>query len=564
MKLFRAFAKRLVLANWKGIIFHSFDLDRHVTGLEGRNGAGKTTVMAAYVTAILPNQRLLSFKNINGGPVSRGDGGLWGRIGEEGICYSLIEWITPRGKSLWAGVAMTRGSMPSVDIKPVVIHDLPPDVSPYDILLLREQSGAIVPPLARLREHIAMHGARLVVHKSLADYMKVLFDHGITPMPMTTHDEQERFYRVLSTSMEGSALATLIKTGLRDYLLSPDASLERRVTLMRESLEQCRQTRRELERAEDAHKEISGLFDAAWKMSSYAYFGARGRYEQETRSWKDQVTSSKETKRYFLALQARVAHLQQRVDELKRELTTAQAATEARKTDLQNAVHARSLRLDLVRAQDEHANRHQENEQATERCGQAEAAEQQAAKALHHAQDEYTLLAEELADVQKAVEGLIRRVTELRIARTCLADARKAMHPAKLERENATSVKQRVDRQYTEETRRQAAAQAELDALSDHLQRFETLLEKLRLLARAEQWDEPTEATAYGQALALEATMREHTDQAGRVGSLQSELARAKDVARQQAEVRQMGAQLGIASSVALSEQLGAAGTQLG
>jgi chromosome partition protein MukB len=286
MKRTRAYAKRLVVANWKGIIFHCFDLDRHVTGLEGQNGAGKTTVMAAYVTAILPNQRLLAFKNIGGG--ARGDAGLWGRLGQDGICYALIEWVPPRGKTLWAGVALTRGTMPVIDIKHIIIEDLPPDISPYDTLLVREGSGAIVPPLARLRDHVAMHGGRLVVQKSLADYMKVLFDYGITPMPMTNYDEQERFYRVLSTSMEGSALASLIKTGLRDYLLTPDASLERRVVLMRESLAECRQTKRELERAQSAHAEISGLFDVAWKMSSYAYFGARGRYEQEARNWQEQ------------------------------------------------------------------------------------------------------------------------------------------------------------------------------------------------------------------------------------------------------------------------------------
>jgi chromosome partition protein MukB len=563
MNLSRAFAKRLVLANWKGIIFHSFDLDRHVTGLEGQNGAGKTTVMAAYVTAILPNQRLLSFKNINGVPSPRGDGGIWGRIGEDGICYSLIEWITPRGKSLWAGVAMTRGTMPSIDSKPFIIHDLPPDVSPYDVLLLREDSGLIVPPLGRLREHIAMHGARLVVHKSLADYMKVLFDHGITPMPMTTHDEQERFYRVLSTSMEGSALATLIKTGLRDYLLSPDTSLERRVTLMRESLEQCRQTRRELEHAKVAHQEISELFDAAWKMSSYAYFGARGRYEQEIRNWKEHVATSKETKRHYRSHQARVAHLHQRVDELKRDLATAQASAEARKADLQKIQHARSLSLELMRALDERASRQQTNERAVERCDSAEASEKQAAQALQHAQDEYARIAGELADVQTAVEGLIRRVTELRIARAHLADARQAMRPVKLDRDNAISVKQRVDQKYAEETQRQSGAQAELDALSDHMKRFDALFQKLQLLARTEKHDEPSAATAYQEALALEAHLRERTAQAGHITNLQSELARSRDLATQQAQVRQTGAELGIASSTALSEQLATASAQM-
>jgi chromosome partition protein MukB len=564
MKLFRAHAKRLVLANWKGIIFHSFDLDRHVTGLEGQNGSGKTTVMAAYVTAILPNQRLLSFTNNNSGALAaRGDGGLWGRLGGEGISYALIEWITPRGQSLWAGVAMTRGAMPSIDIKTITIHDLPADASPYDILLLREMTGAVVPSLPQLREHIAMHGGRLAVHKSLADYMKLLFEQGITPMPMTTHEEQERFYRVLSTSMEGSALATLIKTGLRDYLLSPDASLERRVSLMRESLEQCRQTKRELERAQAAHAEISGLFDAAWKMSSYAYFGARGRYEQETRLWKDQVLATRNLTRQYIADQAKVAQLLQRTAELKRELSAAQVAAENRKLELQNVEKAQLLRIQLERAQKEHATMQQCAEEACGRCGRAEEAEQQAVRALQHAQDEHVRIAGELADTQKAVEGLIRRVTELHVARTLLADAQEAMKPSGLDSKNAAAMKLQVGRQYEDKTHRQTEAQAELDALSHHIQRFDDLLEKLQCLARLENCEEPNAASAYGQALALETKLREQGAQAERISGLQSELAHARAAARQQAEARSLARDLGIDSSKALSESLAAADARL-
>lgn len=558
MTQYRAFAKRLVLANWKGIIFHCFDLDRHVTGLEGQNGAGKTTVMAAYVSAILPNHRLLTFKNVNGASGSRSDGGLWGRIGEDGICYSLIEWVTPKGKTLWAGVAMTRGQFPSIDSKLITIHDLSSDASAHDTLLLHEQSGAIVPPLARLREHVAMHGARLVVHKSLADYMKVLFDHGITPMPMTTYDEQERFYRVLSTSMEGSALSTLIKTGLRDYLLSPDASLERRIVLMRESLEQCRQTRRSLELAEVAHREISELFEAAWKMASYAYFGARGRYEQEARSWKERVADNREAERRCLTQQAEVTHLRQRVEALKRDVSMAQSTLDVRKDDLQSVNRALSLRCALVRAVDERTNREAQHAAAAEKRAQAEVAEHKALQTLRLAQDDHTRIAQELGDVQLAVEALMRRVMELRIAREYLADAREAMRPFKLDRDNAVAAKRRVDQQYMEETQRHAMSQAEFDALNDHLERFEVLHGKLRTLARAEKRDEPDDTAAYGEALVLETRARDYAALAARRTTLQSELAHARATATQQAQVRRQAAVLNIYGSTALAEALSA------
>lgn len=46
----RTRADALALVNWKGVFYERYLLDRHVTALEGSNGAGKTTVMiAAYV-----------------------------------------------------------------------------------------------------------------------------------------------------------------------------------------------------------------------------------------------------------------------------------------------------------------------------------------------------------------------------------------------------------------------------------------------------------------------------------------------------------------------------------
>lgn len=563
MTLCRAYGKRLVLANWKGIIFHCFDLDRHVTGLEGRNGAGKTTVMAAYVTAILPNLKLLSFKNVNGTVAARGDGGLWGRIGEDGVCYALIEWITPRGKSMWAGVAMTRGSMPTIDIKPITIHDLPAKASPYDVLLLRESSGAVVPQLPQLREHVAMHGARLVTHKTLADYMRVLFDQGVTPMPMTTHEEQERFYRVLSTSMEGSALATLIKTGLRDYLLSPDTSLERRISLMRESLQQCRLTKRELERAQVAHREISELFDAAWKMASFAYFGARGRYEQESRNWKEKSAASRKAHKSYGELNTTVTVLQHRVEFLKHELVTAQEAVVMRQSDLQQAERARALRTQLTHSQQALSQRQKESLEAQARSEATATAEQDAEQALQHAQDEHTRTAEELANVQKAVEGLVRRVTQLRIARTYLADARKALHPVTIDQDNAAAIKQCLDRDYAAQTRRYTELQVELDTLGSRMERFEVMFGHLQKLILSEHGQQPDPADAHSQALAFETRLRARRTLAARLENVQEQLRGARELSGQQAQARQMAEPLGVHSSAELGRELDGATARL-
>lgn len=45
--------RSLTLINWNGFFARTFDLDELVTTLSGGNGAGKSTTMAAFVTALI-------------------------------------------------------------------------------------------------------------------------------------------------------------------------------------------------------------------------------------------------------------------------------------------------------------------------------------------------------------------------------------------------------------------------------------------------------------------------------------------------------------------------------
>ncbi len=52
----RTRATSLVLVNWRGVFYERYQLDRHVTALEGANGSGKTTVMIAAYLCLLEAQ----------------------------------------------------------------------------------------------------------------------------------------------------------------------------------------------------------------------------------------------------------------------------------------------------------------------------------------------------------------------------------------------------------------------------------------------------------------------------------------------------------------------------
>src|SRR3954463_8496395 len=105
----RTRAEALVLVNWKGVFYERYLLDRHVTALEGANGAGKTTVMIAAYVVLLPDLSRLKFTNLGESSAAGGDKGIWGRLGESGRpSYAVIEFELPQGKRLIAGVILQR------------------------------------------------------------------------------------------------------------------------------------------------------------------------------------------------------------------------------------------------------------------------------------------------------------------------------------------------------------------------------------------------------------------------------------------------------------------------
>jgi chromosome condensin MukBEF ATPase and DNA-binding subunit MukB len=70
----RARIAALALVNWKGVFYERYLLDRHVTALEGANGAGKTTVMIAAYVVLLPDMSKLRFTNLGESGAASGAG----------------------------------------------------------------------------------------------------------------------------------------------------------------------------------------------------------------------------------------------------------------------------------------------------------------------------------------------------------------------------------------------------------------------------------------------------------------------------------------------------------
>ena len=113
--------RSLTLINWNGFFARTFDLDELVTTLSGGNGAGKSTTMAAFVTALIPDLTLLHFRNTTEAGATSGsrDKGLHGKL-KAGVCYSMLDTINSRHQRVVVGVRLQQvaGRDRKVDIKP--------------------------------------------------------------------------------------------------------------------------------------------------------------------------------------------------------------------------------------------------------------------------------------------------------------------------------------------------------------------------------------------------------------------------------------------------------------
>ena len=157
----RTRAQTLVLVNWKGVFYERYQLDRHVTALEGANGAGKTTVMIAAYVVMLPDLGRLRFTNLGEGEATGGDRGIWGRLGTEGhLAYAWVRFRLPDGSSRLFGVQLRKGAEPTVELKHLSIRGLPDEVPLQEALLqhLPTTGEDLVPELDALRGEVASCG----------------------------------------------------------------------------------------------------------------------------------------------------------------------------------------------------------------------------------------------------------------------------------------------------------------------------------------------------------------------------------------------------------------------
>ncbi|MEO7034911.1 MAG: chromosome partition protein MukB [Polyangiaceae bacterium] len=443
----RARATALALVNWKGVFYERYLLDPSVTALEGANGAGKTTVMIAAYVVLMPDLSRLRFTNLGESGATGGDKGIWGRLGEPGSAsYAAIEVELHGGARLLAGVELTRKTEPSLEIAPFIITGLNPEARLQDLLLQRRAGADEVPTRAELAENAKALGGALHSFATTKDYFSALFEHGVSPLRLSTDEDRNKFNEMLRTSMTGG-ISRALTSELRSFLLREESGLGDTLSRMRGNLDACRRTRVEVSEAQRLEHEIAGVYEAGQSMFGAALLA--------TREEANELQGTVETARQAEQRAGReLAELDRNAQEQKARHGTFVARLAAKRAELKTALesqaqlaHARSLAAERSTLEAERLTRDEAAAGALTVRERAAAERAQRLGARDRAREAYERSAQGLADVQKGLDELHRNAHRERRAKALLVELRELLREPEFALTRLASGRERARRE---------------------------------------------------------------------------------------------------------------------
>lgn len=236
--------RSLTLINWNGFFARTFDLDNQVTTLSGGNGAGKSTTMAGFVTALIPDLTLLNFRNTTeaGSTSSSRDKGLYGKL-KAGVCYAVLESENSRQQRVITGVRLQQiaGRDKKVDIRSFSLQNISSSESVISILTEQVGDKARVLPLNELKDKFESSEVQFKQYQSITDYHAFMFDVGVLPKRLRSSSDRSKFYKLIEASLYGG-ISSVITKSLRDYLLPENIGVRQAFQDMESALRENRMT----------------------------------------------------------------------------------------------------------------------------------------------------------------------------------------------------------------------------------------------------------------------------------------------------------------------------------
>lgn len=440
--------RSLTLINWNGFFARTFDLDELVTTLSGGNGAGKSTTMAAFITAMIPDLTLLHFRNTTEAGSTSGsrDKGLYGKL-RPGVCYAVLDVINSRHLRAVVGVRLQQiaGRDKKVDIKPFMIQGLPMAENPTEILTQAvADRQARVLPLNELKEKVeAIEGVVFRQFNSITDFHAVMFDLGVIPKRLRSASDRAKFYRLIEASLYGG-ISSAITRSLRDYLLPENSGVRKAFQDMEGALRENRMTLEAIRVTQSDRDLFKHLITEATSYVAADYM----RHANERRVHLDEAL---EVRRELWSQRKSINNEAYRFIEMGKELEEQQALSSDLEADYQAASDRLNLVQNAVRQQEKIDRYVADVEEITFRLEeQSEVVEEAASKKeelearVESAEEEVDELKNQLADYQQALDVQQTRAIQYRQAVQALERAKAQCGIADLDETNAEQWAERI------------------------------------------------------------------------------------------------------------------------
>ncbi|KOO16335.1 cell division protein MukB [Vibrio xuii] len=474
----------LTMVNWNGFFARTFDIDGLVTTLSGGNGAGKSTTMAAFITALIPDQTLLHFRNTTeaGSSQSSRDKGLYGKL-QAGACYAALDVVNSRNQRLLFAVKLQQvaGRDKKVDIKPFVIQGLPSHVKPTDVLIESvSATQARVRQINEVKEAIAeFEGVQFKAFSSVVEYHSQMFEFGVIPKKLRNSSDRSKFYRLIEASLYGG-ISSAITRSLRDYLLPQNGGVKKAFQDMESALRENRMTLEAIKTTQADRDLFKHLITESTNYVAADYMrhaNDRRNKLDKTLSLRSELFGSRET-----LLEQN--NLLNRVQEELELLVESESSLEQ---DYQAASDHLQLVQNALRQQ-EKIERYQEDlEELQERLEEQMMVVEEAQERVLMAEEQATVSEEEvdslktqLADYQQALDVQQTRALQYQQAMQALDKAKQLLGNDGLTAESAQALVNELKVQEAQSTTELLATKHKLDMSSAAAEQFEAALKLVR------------------------------------------------------------------------------------
>lgn len=418
--------RSLTLINWNGFFARTFDLDELVTTLSGGNGAGKSTTMAGFVTALIPDLTLLNFRNTTeaGSTSSSRDKGLYGKL-KAGVCYSVLESINSRGQRVLTGVRLQQvaGRDKKVDIRSFSLQNVASNQPVISVFTEQVGEKARVLALNELKDKFEQSEVQFKQYHSITDYHSFMFDLGVIPKRLRSSGDRSKFYKLIEASLYGG-ISSVITKSLRDYLLPENTGVRQAFQDMESALRENRMTLEAIKITQSDRDMFKRLITESTNYVSADYM----RHANERRG---NVQAALEQRQAWYSSKSKLELEQQRLVEFSREVAEISESEHGLEAEYNSANDHLNLVMNALRHQEKVERYQDEVEELNEKIEEQQMAMEEVSEAVEHAQaqademdDQVEELRSQLADYQQALDAQQTRALQYQQAINALEKAK--------------------------------------------------------------------------------------------------------------------------------------------